>query len=77
MSGKILFVYELNFHDISSYQGEIIPESGEYHMRYPRRAKRSLQQDPFVLQKILKHKDVESAEQLVEKIRVKRDHSAR
>jgi hypothetical protein len=48
-------------------------------MRYPRRAKRSLNQDELVLKKILNRKEVVSAVQLVEKIRVKRDatHPAR
>jgi hypothetical protein len=48
-------------------------------MRYPRRAKRSLNQDELFLKKILNRKEVVSAEQLVEKIRVKRDatHPAR
>ena len=53
--------------------GEIIPDSAVYHLRYPRRAKRSLSQDKMILSRLLNHKDVLNAEQLVEKIRVKRD----
>ena len=53
--------------------GEIISGSEVYHLRYPRRAKRSLSQDKMILGRLLNHKDVLNAEQLVEKIRVKRD----
>lgn len=53
--------------------GEIIPGSDEYHMRYPRRSKRSLDQDHHIQKRILEHPDVSRAEQLVEKKRVKRD----
>jgi hypothetical protein len=53
--------------------GEIIPGSDEYHMRYPRRSKRSVDQDHHIQKRILEHPDVSMAEQLVEKKRVKRD----
>ena len=53
--------------------GEIIPGSDLYHMKYPRRSKRSLRRDSTFLKKILDHREIVSAEQLVEKIRVKRE----
>ena len=55
--------------------GEIIPGSDEYHMRYPRRSKRSLDQDHHIQKRIIEHPDVSRAEQLVEKNRYKRDLS--
>ena len=53
--------------------GEIIPGSDEYHMKNPRRSKRSVDQDHDIKKRILGHRDVASAEQLVEKKRFKRD----
>ena len=53
--------------------GEIIPGSDEFHMKYPRRSKRSAEQDDSIQTQILKHFNVSSAEQLVEKKRYKRD----
>jgi hypothetical protein len=53
--------------------GEIIPGSGEFHLKYPRRSKRSAEQDESIQKRILKHFNVSSAEQLVEKKRYKRD----
>ena len=53
--------------------GEIVSGSSVYHLRYPRRSKRSLSQDNVILNRILNDKGVLEAEQLVEKIRVKRD----
>ena len=53
--------------------GEIIPGSGLYHMKYPRRSKRSVSRDSTFLKRILDHREIVSAEQLVEKVRVKRE----
>jgi|688.fasta_scaffold537284_1 hypothetical protein len=53
--------------------GEIIPGSDEYHMKNPRRSKRSVDQDYHIQKRLLGHQDVASAEQLVEKKRFKRD----
>ena len=53
--------------------GEIISGSDLYHMKYPRRSKRALTEDGFIMNKIMNHSEVIFAQQLVEKIRVKRD----
>jgi len=53
--------------------GEIIPGSNLYHMKFPRRSKRSLNKDTTFLKRILDHREVVTAEQLVEKVRVKRE----
>lgn len=56
--------------------GEIIPGSGEFHMKYPRRPKRSENRDKLVESKLMGNILVASAEQLVEHIRVKRDQES-
>lgn len=53
--------------------GEIIPGSNEFHMKHPKRSKRSVEQDHRINQRITDHHEVRAAEQLVEKVRVKRD----
>lgn len=54
--------------------GEIIPETGHFHMKMPNmRTKRSVKPSHHIHQKILNHPFVQDAEQLVVKIRTKRD----
>ena len=55
--------------------GEIIPDSAHFHMKIPSmRAKRSIEPSHYIHKKITDHPHVEQAEQLVAKVRKKRDH---
>ena len=56
--------------------GEIIPDSDHFHMKMPSmRAKRSIEPSHHIHKKISEHPHVEQAEQLVAKVRNKRDNS--
>ena len=56
--------------------GEIIPDSDHFHMKMPSmRAKRSIEPSHHIHKKIAEHPHVEQAEQLVAKVRNKRDNS--
>ena len=56
--------------------GEIIPDSDHFHMKMPSmRAKRSIEPSHYIHKKIAEHPHVEQAEQLVAKVRNKRDNS--
>ena len=54
--------------------GEVIPDSNMFHMKLSSlRSKRSVDPSHHIHKKIVSHPDVQEAEQLVEKIRTKRD----
>ena len=56
--------------------GEIIPDSAHFHMKMPSmRAKSSIKPSHHIQKKIADHPNVEQAEQLVAKVRNKRDNS--
>ena len=55
--------------------GEIIPDSAHFHMKMPSMRAKSFKPSHHIQKKIADHPNVEQAEQLVAKVRNKRDNS--